>query len=134
MAAPTSTNSALIASATSKSWSSSRVDRERQRLGHSLQAAREDDRRSELSEAAGERERRSCSEPANGQRQRDAPEDAPRARPERACRCDQVRIDAFEGCDRPPHVEGALDERDREDDRRLREADADPERVQLLAE
>ena len=109
-----------------------RVDRERQRLGHPLQAAGEDDRRSELTEPARERERRGgarAHRPASGSAI--ASEDAPRPCPERACRCDQVRVDALEGCDRPAQVERALDERDREDDGGLREPDLDPERVQL---
>ena len=72
--------------------------------------------------------------PACGERDRDAGEDAPRARAERPRGGDQVLVDRLERGDRAAEVERALDERDREHDRGLREPDLDPERVELFAE
>ena len=103
------------------------VDRERQRLGHALQAAREHDRRAELAQAARERERLAGREAAARERQHDPEERPPRAGAERARGGDQVRVDRLEGRDRLPDVERARDERDRQHDRRLRERDARPE-------
>ena len=122
------TSSALIASVTSKLTSNSRVDRERQRLGHLLEAAGEHDRRAELAEAARERKRLAGGETAARQRKHDAEERARRARAERARRGDEVRVDRLERRDRLADVERARDERDRERDRGLRERERDPGR------
>src|SRR5205085_11244867 len=98
-----------------------RVDGKRQRLRHPLQAAGEDDRRAELAEPAGERERGRRGKPARCQRERHARKYPSRRRAERARGVEQRRIDALERRDRAADVERALDERDGEHDRGLRE-------------
>ena len=103
-------------------------------MRHPLQAAGEDDRRAELAEPAGERERGGGAQPptASGSATRAKTRHGPA--PSVRAAATRVRIDAFEGGDRPAKVEGALHERDGEHDGRLREADLNPERVELVAE
>src|SRR5581483_11798055 len=111
-----------------------RVDRERQRLRHALQAAREHDRRPELADPARERERRAGAEPAGGERERDSQERTAGACAEGTGGRQQRRVDRLEGGDRRTQVERPGDERHREHDRRLREADLQAERVERPAE
>src|SRR5439155_10943882 len=111
-----------------------RVDRERQRLRHSLQAAGEDDRRAELAEPAGKCQRRGGAEPSGCERQRNAQKYASRSRTESPGRVDECPVDRLERRDRPPEVERALDEGDCQDDSCLGERDLDAEGMQLAAE
>ena len=108
------TSSALIASVDVEVDLELRVDRERQRLRHALEAAGEHDRRAELAEAARECERLAGREAAARERQHDAEERPRRPGAERARRGDEVRVDRLERGDRLPDVERARDERDRE--------------------
>ena len=124
-----------IASATSNLFSNSRVDGERQRLRHALEAAGEHDRRAELAEAARERERRSRGETACA---RAASRSATNVR---AGLAPSVRdastsdlVDRLEGGDRLADVQRARDEGDGEDDRGLRERDLEPERLECRTE
>ena len=111
-----------------------RVDRERQRLRHPLQAAGEDERCAELTEAAGKRERRRGAEATGGERKRDAGEDTRRRRAERSRSVDERPVDRLERGDRAAKVERALDEGDRKDDGCLRERNLNAERIELVAQ
>src|SRR5919204_642034 len=84
---------------------------------------------------APERKRRRGAEAAGRERQRNAHEDTPGTGAERSRRGEQALVDRFEGGDRPADEERALDECDREHDRRLRaEPDVDPPSVEVLAD
>ena len=111
-----------------------RVDGERQRLRHALQAAGEHDRRAELAEPARERERGGRREPAGGEGERHAEERAPRARAECSRGVDEGGVESLERRDAEPDVERARDEDDREDHGGLREGDGDPRGVERLPE
>ena len=119
---PTMMKSALIARATSKSVVELRVDRERQRLGHPLQAAGEDraSRRTRRARARAPAPRR-----RRARRPRAAARSARTSRhgpaPSVRAAAIEVLVDASKRCDRPAQVERALDERDREHDGGLRE-------------
>ena len=93
-------------------------------MRHALQAAGEHDRRAELAEPARERERRTRHQAAARERQHDAEERPHRAGAERARRGDDVWVDRLERRERRSDVERARDERDRQDDGRLREGKA----------
>ena len=105
------------------------IDRERQRLGHPLEAAGEDDRRAELSEPARQRQRRGRAEPARrraGPRRDERRATVPRRGSglrksgcRRRLRTRRSRHGGRRGSRRS----------DRQDDRELGEADLDPERV-----
>ena len=127
----TRTSTALIASGGVEVEIELRVDRERQRLRHALEAAGEHDRGAELAEPARERERQPGDEPAAREREHDAEERAGRTGAERARGGDEIRVDRLEGGDRLPDVERAGDERDGDVDGALRERERDPERVEL---
>ena len=103
------------------------VDRERERLGHPLEAPGEHDRRAELAQAAGERERLTRGQAAARERKDDAEEGARRPRTESARRGDHVRVDGLEGGDRRPDVERARNVGDGKRDRGLRERDREPQ-------
>ena len=107
------------------------VDRERQRLGHTLEAAREHDRGAELAEPARERQREAGDQAAARQRQHDAEERAPGPRAERARGGGEIRVGGFERGDRLADVERARDIGDRDRDRALGERQRDPEASRL---
>src|SRR5207253_8336575 len=110
-----------------------RTDRERQGLRHALQVAREDDRGTELPEAPRERQCRRSAEAACGERERHAREHPCRSCPECPRGVDQYSVQRLEGRDCTAKVERALDERDRQHDRGLREGDLHADSVELAA-
>ena len=111
-----------------------RVDRERKRLCHPLEASCEEDGGAELADPSCERKCRSGAETARGQRQGDPAKRASRAGAEGSGGGHQILVYRLERRDRLADVEGARDVDDSEDDGRLRESDADAERLEGAAE